>query len=255
MTACGIFAPRSMKDPLSSEAIRAAVVDDRKDDRQRFVSWLNDAPGLSCVATCRSAEEALERLPHCRPDIVLMDIQMPGLSGVECVRRLIALLPESQVMMLTVVEDHDVIFRSLAAGATGYLLKRATAPELIEAVRELHAGGAPMSGQVARQVVAAFREPHGRTLPATALLSGAEQNVLQQLARGLLYKEVANRLGMSLSTVRTHVWQIYRKLQVHNRTEAMLKANEAGALAASVHSPLPGRSMLRTPSTRNSSAA
>lgn len=202
--------------------IRVAVVEDRLQDRQHLVETINGAPGFSCVAACRSGEEALAALPGCRPDIVLMDIQMPGLSGIECVRALTDLLPDSQTMMLTVLEDHELIFQSLAAGATGYLLKKTPAPKLLEAIRELRAGGAPMSGQVARKVVAAFRRPAGGASPA-AKLSPVELTILQLLARGLLYKEVAVQLGISLGTVRTHVWHIYRKLQVHNRTEAVLK--------------------------------
>jgi len=202
--------------------IRVAVVEDRQQDRQHLVETISGAPGFSCVAACRSGEEALAMLPACRPEIVLMDIQMPGLSGIECVRTLSDLLPDSQTMMLTVLEDHELIFQSLAAGATGYLLKKTPAPKLLEAIRELRAGGAPMSGQVARKVVAAFRHPAGGSAPA-AKLSPVELTILQLLARGLLYKEVAAQLEISLGTVRTHVWHIYRKLQVHNRTEAVLK--------------------------------
>jgi DNA-binding NarL/FixJ family response regulator len=131
-------------------------------------------------------------------------------------------LPDTQFMMLTVLEDHDLIFRSLAAGATGYMLKKTPAAKLLEAIHELLAGGAPMSGQVARKVVAAFRHPPAPTPPESGL-SPIEQSVLQKLARGLLYKEVAGEMGISISTVRTHVWHIYRKLQVHNRTEAILR--------------------------------
>lgn len=202
--------------------IRVAVVEDRRDERERLAQLLNASRGFSCVIACSSAREALAVLPECKPDIVLMDIQMPGMSGIECVRRLQPLLPTAQVMMLTVVEDHDLIFQSLAAGATGYILKKTLSPKLLEAIQELHAGGAPMSGQVARKIIAAFqRAPIFE--PSVDKLSPVERSVLQGLARGLLYKEVAEELGLSTSTVRTHVWHIYRKLQVHNRTEAILK--------------------------------
>jgi DNA-binding NarL/FixJ family response regulator len=205
----------------SAPIIRVAVVEDRTEELFTLVTLLRSAAGFSCAAACSSALEALEELPPSRPDVVLMDIQMPGLSGIECVRQLRPLLPATQIMMLTVVEDHDLIFRSLAAGANGYLLKKTPGAKILEGIRELHAGGAPMSGQIARKVVAAFRGPPAES-PAEAL-STTEQSVLRRLARGLLYKEVAAELNMSVSTVRTHVWHIYRKLQVHNRTEAILK--------------------------------
>jgi DNA-binding NarL/FixJ family response regulator len=210
-----------MKESSTSE-IRVAIVEDRLEDRERLAALLNSAPGFSCVAACKSGDEAQQKLPHCRPEIVLMDIQMPGQSGIECVRRLRSLLPDVQTMMLTVFEDHELIFQSLAAGATGYLLKKTPAPKLLEAIRELRAGGAPMSGQVARKVVAAFQQTAADE-PPEARLSPVENSILQLLARGLLYKEVASQLNVSLSTVRTHVWHIYRKLQVHNRTEAVLR--------------------------------
>lgn len=186
--------------------------------------WFYVVCGLA--TTGRSAQEALAVLPGCRPDIVLIDIQLAGRSGIDCVRELQPRLPDTQFMMLTVVEDHELIFRSLAAGATGYLLKKTvkTQPaKLLEAIRDLHAGGAPMSGQIARHVVATFREP-GAAAPVEPKLSPTERDVLQRLARGLLYKEVAEELTVSISTVRTHVWHIYRKLHAHNRTEAILRA-------------------------------
>ena len=204
-------------------SIRVAVVEDRPEDLESLTELLSAAPGFECVAACSSASEALKVLPDSRPGIVLMDIQLPGISGIECVRRLSADLPNTQFMMLTVLEDHDLIFRSLAAGATGYLLKKTPSEKLLEAIRELETGGAPMSGQVARKVVAAFRQPPASDA-GLARLSPVEQGVLQRLARGLLYKEVAEEMKISVSTVRTHVWHIYRKLQVHNRTEAILKA-------------------------------
>ena len=206
----------------SSARIRVALVEDRTREREGLADLLRADPGLECVAACSSADEALVTLPRCKPDIVLMDIQLPGLSGIDCIRELRPLLPAAQFMMLTVVEDHDLIFRSLAAGATGYLLKKTPPKKLLEAISELHAGGAPMSGQIARQVVSVFRQASSVT-SSPSKLSPAEQKVLQLLARGYLYKEVADNLTISVSTVRTHVWHIYRKLHVHNRTEAVLK--------------------------------
>jgi DNA-binding NarL/FixJ family response regulator len=206
----------------SPPSIRVAVVEDLPEELENLTELLSDSPGFSCVAACSSATQALETLPRSQAEIVLMDIQLPGMSGIECVRQLRPILVETQFMMLTVLEDHDLIFRSLAAGATGYLLKKTSPPKLLEAIRELRAGGAPMSGQVARKVIAAFRQPLA-AISAPSKLSPVEQSVLQRLGRGLLYKEVAEEMRISISTVRTHVWHIYRKLQVHNRTEAILK--------------------------------
>ncbi|HEY5911975.1 MAG TPA: response regulator transcription factor [Verrucomicrobiae bacterium] len=221
--------PTLLPTPMerSPPAIRVAIVEDRQVDRESLKDLLKAAPGFACVDACASATEALDRLPDSRPRIVLMDIQLPGISGIECVRQLSGVLPDTQFMMLTVLEDHDLIFRSLAAGATGYLLKKTPSDQLLGAIRELDAGGAPMSGQVARKVVAAFRHPPAPTSELDKL-SPAEQGVLHRLARGLLYKEVADEMGISVSTVRTHVWHIYRKLQVHNRTEAILKVAPGG---------------------------
>ena len=210
----------------SASTIRVAVVEDRREDRDALVRLLGQSPGFTCVGACGSAKEALEVLPFSRPEIVLLDIRLPGMSGIDCIPGLKASLPGTQIMMLTVFEDHDLIFRSLAAGATGYLLKKTPPAKLLEAIQELRAGGAPMSGQVARQVVAAFQQP-AQAAGAASRLSPVEEKVLQRLARGLLYKEIASELGVSISTVRTHVWHIYRKLHVHNRTEAIRTAMPA----------------------------
>ena len=203
-------------------SIQVALIEDRPEDLEYLDNLLNRSADFHCVAACASGTDALQRLPSLRPEIVLVDIQLPDMSGIDCVRQLSETLVGTQFMMLTVLEDHDLIFRSLAAGATGYLLKKTPPAKILESIRELAAGGAPMSGQVARKVVAAFRQPPAEAI-APARLSPVEQEVLRQLARGLLYKEVAEELGISVSTVRTHVWHIYRKLQVHNRTEAILK--------------------------------
>jgi DNA-binding NarL/FixJ family response regulator len=215
--------------------IRVAIVEDRPRDREMLASMLDGAAGFECVAACPSAEEAIRVLPQLAPDVVLMDINMPGHSGIECVDRLRTAMPKSQFMMLTVYEDHDAIFRSVKAGATGYLLKKSSPHRILEAIRELLEGGAPMSGQIARKVLAAFgglgrgqetpaERRVGASLGSGTGLSPVEQRVLKGLARGLLYKEVAEELSLSISTVRTHVWRIYRKLHVNNRTQAIRKA-------------------------------
>ena len=205
-----------------SQTIRVAVVEDCLDEREKIVVLLNSSPGFVCAAACVSAEEALRILHGSTPDIVLMDIRLPGQSGIDCIPQLKAALPKTQIMMLTIFEDHERIFQSLAAGATSYMLKRTPAPKLLEAIQELHDGGAPMSGQIARQVVAFF-QPCADKPPAPTNLSPVEQRILRLLARGFLYKEVASELNITTSTVRTHIWHIYTKLQVHNRTQAVLK--------------------------------
>ncbi len=205
----------------STPSIRVGLVEDLAEDLEPLSRLLNSTPGFSCVAACRSATEALELLPPTRPDIVLADIRMPGMSGIDCVRLLKPRMPQTQFMMLTALEDHDLIFRSLQAGAVGYVLKKTPAARLLEAITELHAGGAPMSGQIARKVVAFFQKAEPEK--PDEKLSAMENVVLTKLGRGLLYKEVAEELGVSVSTVRTHVYHIYQKLHVNNRTEALLK--------------------------------
>jgi DNA-binding NarL/FixJ family response regulator len=214
--------------------IRVAIVEDRPRDREMLAAMLGGAPGFQCVGASPSVEEALRVLPDLAPDVVLMDINMPGHSGIECVYRLRPLMPNTQFMMLTVYEDHDAIFRSVKAGATGYLLKKTSPQKILEAICELLEGGAPMSGQIARKVLAAFGNvglskasaevETSAAMTGGAALSPVERRVLQGLARGLLYKEVAEELSLSISTVRTHVWRIYRKLHVNNRTQAIRKA-------------------------------
>lgn len=206
----------------SAESIRVSVVEDDARVRGSFSRLVDQSPGFSCVSQHRSAEDALDELPTVRPDVVLMDINLPGISGVDCVRRLKTLLPEAQVVMLTVYEDTDLIFGALAAGATGYLLKRTPPDELLRGIRDVHRGGSPMTSHIARKVVQSFRQ----TLPENpdeGALSPREREVLDHLARGYLYKEIAAELAISYDTVHTYVRRIYEKLQVHSRTEAVAK--------------------------------
>lgn len=200
--------------------LSAAIVEDDRLFAEGVRELLDQADGFCCVGVCPSAEEALDNLPVWRPRVALVDIRLPGLSGIECVRRLKPALPDTEFMMLTVMEDAGRIFASLVAGATGYLLKGTPPQELLDAIRELAAGGSPMSPAIARKVVMAFRQPSPAP-GAPEALSVREHEVLMALAAGGRYKEVAGQLGVSYDTVRTHVRHIYKKLQVHSRRGAL----------------------------------
>ena len=211
----------AMKKPAVTEPIAVAIVEDDPRIRQSLVTILSRAEGVKCIAAFSSAEEALIHLPDLKPGVVLMDINLTGMDGVECVRHLGKLTPKIQILMLTVHEDTDAIFNSLAAGASGYLLKPPRAAELLTAVRDVIGGGAPMTSSIARKVVQSFT----RTPPAreTDNLSTREVEVLELLVKGYAYKEVAAELNISYSTVHTHIERIYEKLHVHSRSHAIAK--------------------------------
>src|SRR5580698_11534247 len=202
--------------------ITVSIVDDEADLRKHIAGYLAAAGNIRCKSAYASAEEALKHLPQDRPDVVLMDINLGDMDGIECVRRLTAVMPEAQVLMLTVFEDTDQIFRALAAGASGYLLKRLSPKKLLEAIEEVRAGGSPMSAPIARKVVQSFK-----TIPArhdeSADLSPREHSVLDGLAEGLAYKQIADQLGVSIHTVRNYIRRIYEKLHVRSRSEAVAK--------------------------------
>ena len=202
--------------------IKIAIVDDNKKLRESITTFVGGTPGLKCVSAYGSAAEALQHLPNDKPDVVLMDINMPGMDGIECVARLKSQTPEMQIVMLTVYEDTDKIFRALAAGANGYLLKRASPSQILEAIRDVHAGGSAMSSSIARKVVASFQRAAPVT-PARTHLSPREQEVLDGLSRGLTYHAIADELGIGVETIRTHIKRIYEKLHVQSRTEAVAK--------------------------------
>jgi DNA-binding NarL/FixJ family response regulator len=202
--------------------ISVSIVEDNDKLRETLARVLNRADGFRCVSHYASAEDALKDLPQAKPDVVLMDINLPGMNGVECVRQLKKLLPEIQVMMLTVYEDTENIFNALAAGANGYMLKRTASKDLLEAIREVHRGGSPMTMHIARKVVQSFQQTAATAQPAENL-SEREQQVLDLLSRGLMYKEIADKLGISYETVHTYIRRIYEKLQVRTRTEAVAK--------------------------------
>jgi DNA-binding NarL/FixJ family response regulator len=202
--------------------IRIAIVEDDVVIRRSLTRIVDEERGLHCLAACASAEEALKRLPELQPDVVLMDINLPQMSGIECVRRLRDLLPKTQVLMLTVYEDSDSIYRALRAGASGYLLKRSEPEQLIEAIRDVLHGGSPMTSQIARKVVQTFRAS-AESENLTMKLTEREAEILDHLAKGYANKEIADKLNVMLPTVRTHLRSIYEKLHVHSRTEAVAK--------------------------------
>src|SRR6266850_5339270 len=203
-------------------AIAVSIVEDNDQLRGTLARVIGRADGFQCLSQFANAEDALEALPQERPNVVLMDINLPGMNGVECVRRLKQLASEIQVVMLTVYEDTENIFNALAAGASGYLLKRTKSAELLEAIHEVQRGGSPMTTHIARKVVQSFQKA-GPSPQATENLSQREQEVLDCLSHGFLYKEIAEKLGISYETVHTYIRRIYEKLQVRTRTEAVAK--------------------------------
>jgi len=199
-----------------------SIVEDKDQLRATLVRHINRADDFRCVSNYATAEAALIGLPNDHPKVVLMDINLPGINGVECVRRLKEKLPTAQVIMLTAYEDTENIFNALAAGAAGYLLKRSPRAELLDAIRDVCHGGSPMTSHIARKVVQSFQKT-GASSKAAENLSNREQEVLDCLSQGFLYKEIAEKLGISYETVHTYVRRIYEKLQVRTRTEAVAK--------------------------------
>ncbi|HEY1663055.1 MAG TPA: response regulator transcription factor [Verrucomicrobiae bacterium] len=203
-------------------AISVSIVEDNDKLRGTLSRVLNRSEGFQCVSQYPNAEDALKDLPVIKPNVVLMDINLPGMNGVECVRQLKQILPETQVMMLTVYEDTENIFNALAAGANGYMLKRTASKELLEAIQDVHRGGSPMTMHIARKVVQSFQRS-AAAAQTTENLSEREQQVLDLLSQGLMYKEIADKLEISYETVHTYIRRIYEKLQVRTRTEAVAK--------------------------------
>ena len=209
--------------------IRIAIVEDNQTMREGFVRFIQTAPDFRCVCTCATAEEALEELPKIQPEIVLMDIQLPKMSGIECTAQLKRLMPSTKIVMVTVYEDTERISAALRAGACGYLLKRCSPEDLVAAIREAQLGGVPMPREIARKVIAAFRRPITATEEVEDLRP-SEKKILELLGHGLANKEIADRLGLSLRTVRWHLENIYDKLHVNSRTEAVLKLRSTNIL-------------------------
>ena len=205
--------------------IKVCIVDDVTALRAALQEILSMSPGFLCIGTMSTAEEAVEKLPELNPDVVLMDINLGvGDSGIDCVRELKTKMPTTNFMMCTVYEEDEKIFEALSAGASGYILKKTAPQKLVEAIRELCEGGAPMSSQIARKVVAAFQNKnHAPGENNLTMLTPREKEILELLSRGLMYKEIAWELDISQETVRKHVYRIYEKLDVGNRVEAVNK--------------------------------
>lgn len=201
---------------------RVALVEDSAPMRRNLERMLRRATGMKCVSVCGSAEEALEQIPKQQPDVILMDINLPGASGIECTARLKQQLPQAQVIMLTVYEDTASIFSALKAGACGYLLKRSSPGEILDAINNVRTGGAPMTSEIARKIVMTFQTP-APGAGATATLSAREQEILELLSQGKVSKEIADQLSISYHTVRVHLKHIYEKLHVRSQAEALLR--------------------------------
>jgi len=204
-------------------SISITIVEDLDEVREGLNQFISLNPEFIIRDTFKTAEEALLQIPLSQPDIVIMDINLPGMNGIECIRQVKDKSPNTQFMMFTVYENDEKVFDALKAGASGYLLKNTGLAQLIEALRELHRGGSPMSSNIARKLVTVFRE-HEQNMPTMELLSHRENEILQLLSKGLLYKEIAEQLSISTHTVRQHIHKIYEKLHVQNRTEAINKA-------------------------------
>lgn len=205
--------------------IKVAIIEDEDEVREGLGVLINGSEGFRCVSTYPNAEKALPDILKNEPDVVLMDINLPGMSGIECTRKLKARQPDLPIMVLTVYDDDEMIFESLKAGASGYLLKKTPPVKLLEAILELHSGGSPMSSRIARRVVQAF-QAMGPSSKETEDLSKREHEVLSYLVKGYRYKEIADALFISIETVRTHLRNIYEKLHVRSRSEAVLKVSQ-----------------------------
>src|SRR6185312_2826920 len=199
-----------------------AIVEDNATIRNTFRQWIDAAPGFRCVCACASAEQALVDIPNHKPDVVLMDIHLPGETGIACTAQLKEKLPNVQVIIVTVYRNHELIFQALEAGACGYLLKRSSPDELLKAINEVRTGGAPMTGEIARMLVEAFQKKPANSAAGDGLTQ-REEEILVFLAEGLSNKEIADRVKISYDTVRAHLRHIYEKLHVRGRTEAVKK--------------------------------
>jgi len=214
---------KSLRAKVKPAGITVSIVEDDASVRSLLSEWVRSTDGFECIGVHENAEVALVALPQEKPAVVLMDINMPGISGIECVRRLKPQMLDTQFMMLTVYEDPDHIFKALSSGASGYLLKRTPKTELLAAVKDLCAGGSPMSSNIARKIVQSFQRFNSDLPSGAGNLSPREREVLELLARGHLYKEIAGLLEISVPTVNTHIHRIYEKLHVRSRSQAVAR--------------------------------
>ncbi len=203
--------------------ITLVIVEDHSELRESWRKIIDNEPSFECLECFATAEQALREIPLFKPDVVLMDINLPGMSGIECTKRLRAEIPRQQVLIFTVYEDSERIFEALEAGASGYLLKRTSQEQLIQAIVEVRNGGSPMTSEVARKVVQSFRKPAKTSAAEEANLTPREEEILKLLAQGYVTKEISEKLGISYFTSQTHLKNIYEKLHVRSRTEAVLK--------------------------------
>lgn len=212
----------SATPPRKGGGIAVAIVEDGVKFSETVAELIDATPGLRCVSQSPSAEDALERLPSIKPDVVLMDINLPGLSGIDCTRHLHLALPDAAIMMLTILKTDQEIFSALEAGASGYLLKSATSDEIIEAIRDVHRGGSPMTSAIARRVIQTFQE-RGDEKRSLESLSPREREIIELVAQGYIYKEISDQLAIGVETVRTHLHNVYQKLHVKNKGEAVAR--------------------------------
>lgn len=210
------------RNPTAPPVHRVALVEDRREVREQWARLLGEFEGFACVCACPSGEEALEQIPPLRPDIVLMDIFLPKMSGIECTVRLKEVIPDSRVLILTASDDEEMVFPALEAGADGYLLKHSTPEELHHALLDVLHGGVPMTSGIARRVAGFFRR-RGEARNETGRLSPREKEVLDLLAKGFVNKEIADQLSLSVETIRSYLKNIYEKMHVHSRAEAVAK--------------------------------
>lgn len=201
--------------------ISVAIVEDVKEIREGLQLLIDSSDGFVCRFAYATGEQAIAKIPEVQPDVVLMDVNLPGISGIQCLRQIKALCPGTQFIMSTVYEDDDTIFESLMAGATGYLLKKIEPARILEAIRDVYNGGSPMSAQIARKVISSFQHRSG--IDEADVLTPKEKEILKALAKGLRYKEIAADMHISVETVRSHARNIYDKLHVQSRTEALNK--------------------------------
>ena len=203
--------------------ITVAIVEDSRTIRESLRRIIDETPGLRCVWVVSTGEEALAQAPRCPPDVILMDIHLPNMSGIECTARITEVVPEAEVIMLTVYEDNEKIFRALQAGACGYLLKRTRPEQLIQAIQDVKHGGAPMTSEIARRLVETLQRAPAAATEAGAELSRREKEILELVSRGYANKEIAEQLSIGVETVRHHLKRVYEKFHVHSRSEAVVK--------------------------------